>query len=258
MWVASPRKGTFPRQRCLASEETRAVWGWPAIEALGQDVRYGLRLLGRSRAFAMFAVASLALGIGATTAIFTLFDAIVIQQLPVREPDRLVALSFGRDPARSNSILPYPQFASMREGNRTLDGLFATAGPNRIAVAVNGHAALASRLYASGDYYTVLGLQPALGRLLTIDDDRPGNAVAVISYPYWQARFGGSAAVIGSGILINQVPFSIVGVEPRGFFGTSVGSTNDVTIPMPRSRCSRRASRRGTGPTTHGSGSWAG
>lgn len=216
----------------LAAEEARAAWGWPAVEAVGQDLLHGLRLLRRSPAFALFTVVSLALGIGGTTAIFTLFDAIVLRHLPVKEPDRLVTLSFGVEPGKSNSFLPYPQFVRMREGNHTMDGLFAIAGPRRIAVTVNGQSSLASGLFSTGDYYTTLGLQPALGRLLASYDDRPGNGVAVISYSYWQTRFGGSEAVIGSGILINQVPFTIVGVEPHGFFGTQVGSTNDVTIPM--------------------------
>jgi predicted permease len=218
--------------RLRAAEETRAVWGWPAAEAVWQDLRYGVRLLGRAPVFTLFALASLALGIGGATAIFTLFNAIVLRSLPVSEPERLVTLSFAAEPGQPNSYLPYPQFARMHDGNRTMDALFATAGPSRMAVTISGQAALAMGTYVSGDYYAALGLQPALGRLLSPGDDHPGQAVAVISYAYWQSHFGGSPATAGSGISINQIPFTIVGIEPRGFHGTQAGSTSDIVIPM--------------------------
>ncbi|MGH9161244.1 MAG: permease prefix domain 1-containing protein [Vicinamibacteraceae bacterium] len=112
--------------RLIVSEDVRAVYGWAALEAVLQDVRFGVRLLVRSPAFALFAVASLALGIAAVTAIFTLFDVIVLRRLPVPEPERLVVASFGRPDGRFNYSLPYPQFAHIRNHSTTLDGVFAT------------------------------------------------------------------------------------------------------------------------------------
>jgi predicted permease len=218
--------------RMRAFEDTRAVWGWPAVEAFIQDVRYGGRLLRRAPGFALFAIVSLALGIGATTAIFTLFDAIVLRTLPVKEPDRLITMAFSTGGDRTNSNLPYPQFDRMRKDNRTLEGLFAISLLYRISIGSHGQSELGKGILASGDYYPTLGIQPALGRLLTPEDDRPGNGLAVISYGCWQRRFGASPSAIGSAILINQVPFTVIGVEPREFLGERVGSTREVVIPM--------------------------
>ncbi len=214
-------------------EVTRDMVRWHTLETLAQDVRFGLRLLARSKAFAVFCIASLALGIGATTAIYTLFDAIVLRPLPVRNPDELVALSFSVQGRGTNFNLPYPQFARMRQENRTLDGLFAWSGFPRMNVDARGHAEMLSGIYASGDYYRTLGLVPAAGRLLTPDDDRPGHATSVvISHGYWQRRFGGDPAAVGSTLTLNRVPFTIVGVEPRGYSGPNVGTTRDLTLPL--------------------------
>ena len=195
------------------TEITRSMRGLTSLESFAQDLRFALRLLRRNRVFALFAVVSLALGIGATSAIFSLFDAIVLRELPVRDPGRLVKLSFAMSSNRANSYMPYPHFAAMRDSNRTLDGLFAWTRTPRASVGVNGRNDIASTLRVSGDYYPTLGLQPALGRLLSREDDHAGSAAAVISYGYWQRRFGGSP-VVGASISLNQVPFTIVGVEP--------------------------------------------
>jgi predicted permease len=216
----------------LVREETRAAWGRPAVEAFLQDVRFGVRLLARSPVFAGFAVASLALGIAATTAIFTLFDTIVLRGLPVPEPDRLVLASFGRPGGRFNYSLPYPQFAHIRDRNTTLTGVFATYPFGRVNVAAGGDPDVAEGQYVSGAYYETLRVRPALGRLLTTADDRPGNTIAVISHGYWQRRFGGRTETVGSTIRVNGVPFTLVGVEPEGFSGTEVGRPYDINIPM--------------------------
>lgn len=182
--------------------------------------------------FSVFVVASLALGIGATSAIFSLFDAIVLRELPVRQPDGLIRLAHGTPDHEPNSWMPYPHFERMHALNTTLEGLFALASLGRINIAFNGQPELASGAYATGEYHQVLGVQPALGRLLTKADDRPGNTVAVLSYAYWQRRFGRNPQILGASIFINQVPFTVVGVEPRGFFGVTVGASADVTVPM--------------------------
>jgi predicted permease len=212
-------------------EITRSMRGLTALESVVQDLRFALRLLRRNRVFALFAIASLALGIGATTAIFSLFDAIVLRELPVREPGRLVTLSFTMASNRPNNSMPYPHFARMRDENQTLDGLFAWTRVPRTSVGFQGREDVASSLHVSGEYYSTLALKPALGRLLTRDDDHAGSEAAVLSHGYWQRRFGGSP-VVGASISVNQVPFTIVGVESKGFAGVNVGSSSDVIIPL--------------------------
>jgi predicted permease len=213
-------------------EETRYMWGWNSLSTFWQDARYGVRLARRTPLFSVFAVASLALGIGATGAIFSLYEAIVLRPLPVPEADRLVTLSFTVGGNQPNNNMPFPHFAAMRERSTTLSGLFAYTGLGRISVTARGVAQLASGLYATGGYYGTLRLQPALGRLLTEDDDLKGNPVAVLSYAYWQRRFGGSPDVLGMGVAINEVSFTIVGVEPGGYLGPEVGRISDLTVPM--------------------------
>jgi len=210
----------------------RDVRAGALISAFFRDVRFGVRLLARSPVFTVFAIASLALGIGATTAIFTLFDAVVLRKLPVPEPDRLVVASFGGPRGRFNHSLPYPHFERIEERNTTLDGLFATYPFGRVTLTVDGKPEIAEGIYVTGDYYRTLRLTPALGRLLGPDDDRPGRAVAVLSHAYWQRRFAGRPAAGGAAVSLNGVPFTVVGVEPEGFAGTEVGRSYDISVPM--------------------------
>jgi predicted permease len=207
----------------------RAGAHWAAFV---QDVRYGVRLLVRSPVFTVFAVASLALGIGATAAIFALFDGIVLRTLPVPDPDRLVVASFGGPNGRFNYSLPYPQFEQIRDRSTTLAGLFATNPFGRVTVAMGGEPDVAEGVYVTGDYYETLRLAPSIGRLLGPLDDRPGQAVAVLNHAYWQRRFGGRVDIVGRSLTLNGVPFTIVGVEPAGFSGTEVGRPHDISIPM--------------------------
>jgi predicted permease len=213
-------------------EETRAAWGWTALAAFWQDTRYGARLVRRTPVFSLFAIASLALGIGATGAIFSLYEALVLRELPVPDAHRLVTMSFTVAANPPNNYMPYPHFAAMRDRSTTLSSLFAYAGLGRINVTARGATELATGLCVTGDYYRTLSLQPALGRLLTEDDDRAANPVAVLSYPYWQRRFGGAPDVLNLAITINQVSFTIVGVEPRGYLGPEVGRLTDLTVPI--------------------------
>jgi hypothetical protein len=211
--------------------QVREVRAGAFVEALLQDMRYGVRLLFRSPLFSLFATASLALGIGATAAIFALFDGIVLRQLPVPGADRLVLLSFGPG-GNFNYSLPYPHFEQIRARNTTLSGVFATNPFGRVTVGVSGQADIAEGIYVTGDYHSTLGLAPGAGRLLGRDDDRHGQAVAVLNHGYWQRRFGGRADIIGTTVTLNSVPFTIVGVEPAGFFGTEVGRPYDIAVPM--------------------------
>jgi predicted permease len=191
-----------------------------------------VRLLARSPLFTIFAAASLALGIGATSAIFSLFDGLVLRKLPVPEPDRLVVLSFGPAGGNFNYSLPYPHFDQIRARNTTLAGVFAINPFGRVTVGHRGQAETADGTYVTGDYYRTLGLAPRIGRLLARDDDRPGQNVAVLSHAYWQRRFGGRLDVVGATVGLNTIPFTIVGVEPAGFFGTEVGRPYDIAVPM--------------------------
>ena len=219
-------------QREAIKDRVRDVRAGALWDTFRLDLRHALRLLARSPMFTVFAVASLSLGIGATAAIFALFDNIVLRKLPVHEPDRLVVASFGRPGGRFNYSMPYPQFERIRERATTIDGIFATNPMGRVNVGLRGDAAAAEGTLVSGHYYQTLGLTPALGRLLDPSDDRPGQSVAVLSHGYWQRRFGGSPDVLGAAITLNQVPFTVVGVEPAGFRGTEVGRPYDIAMPM--------------------------
>jgi predicted permease len=213
-------------------ERIRDVRAGAWIETWFQDVRYAVRLLRRSPLFAAFAIASLALGLGATGAIFSLFDGIVLRTLAVPEPDRLVLASFGKPGTRFNYSMPYPQFDALRQRSTTLESICVITPAGRVTVTAQGEAQAADGLYVSGDYYRTLRLAPAAGRLLDATDDRSGQAVAVITYAYWQRRFGGRNDIVGTAVRLNQVPFTIVGVEPHGFTGTEVGRPYDITIPL--------------------------
>jgi predicted permease len=217
----------------LTTDVTRGMWGHRVLDATRQDLRHGFRLLARHRLFAVFSIVSLALGIGGTSSVFSLFDAIVLRDLPVPAPERLVTLSIQTGGRPSNSFMPYPQFEVMRRDSRFVDGLFARVGVGRLRVGTNGAPDIAGGLHVTGNYHGTLGVRPAVGRLLTPADDQPGRAaVAVVSHGYWQRHFGGDPSIVGSAITLNQVPFVVVGVEPPGFFGVTLGSAPDVTMPM--------------------------
>ena len=216
-----------------------------------QDLRYGARMLSKARGFTAIAVLSLALGIGANTALFSVVDVLLLKKLPVKEPERLVLFksmavrefstgsytgNSDTDPAtglRTMTSFPYQSLQRMREQDSALSDIFAF-GNVGLNVSADGKADLASGQAVSGNYYAGLGVQPFLGRVLTEEDDRAGAAAAaVLSYRYWKQRFGADPAVIGKQINLNNVAFAIIGVTPPGFDGTmQAGSTQDVTIPI--------------------------
>jgi predicted permease len=235
-------------------EVTRDMAGRHVLDTLARDLTFGLRLLRRSRGFAFFTIASLALGIGATSAIFSLFDAIVLRPMPVGDPNRLVVLAFAAGGSRPNNYLTYPLFDRLRSANTTLESLFAWTGSGaRRSLRIDGRLEIVSAAFVSGAYHRTLRLQPALGRLLSDEDDQPNTATSiVISYGHWQRRFGGDPSVIGKQITANDVTYTIVGVEPRGFVGANVGAAPDVTFPL-------RASTHGTtgpGPWNAANATW--
>jgi len=209
-------------------EHCRDARGTRLVDDLVQDLRYGLRVLRRSPAFTAVAVASLALGIGANTAIFTLVDALVLRSLPVPEPARLVRLAGG---SWTNAI-----WEAIRDRDRQLGFEAAAFSETRFDLAAGGEADLAQGLFASGAFFEVMGVPALLGRTLTpADDQRGGGAegpVAVISHAFWQRRFGGAASAVGGTLSLNGVAFTVVGVASPGFFGPSVGRSFDVAVPI--------------------------
>jgi predicted permease len=224
------------------------------MTTLWQDLRYGARMLIKHKGLTIIAVLSLALGIGANTAIFSLVDAVLLKSLPVKEPAALAQFkwvaksdirvrvpdydgSSRTDEATGLEIstsFPQQTFEQFRAQQRTLTDLFAFAGLEQVNANVDGQAEMASGLVVSGGYFTGLGVQPVFGRAITTDDDRSNApAVVVISFRYWERRFGSNPAVIGKQINLNNASFTIIGVTPREFAGVmGRGNAPDLTIPL--------------------------
>ena len=207
---------------------------WSTMSTLLHDLRYGLRVLGKHPGFTAVAVLSLALGIGANTAIFTLINALLLRDLPVRQPERLVEVSV----VRRNDKIPFsfPMFREIERGQRVFSGLIGWSGVWMFNVEVNGVLSLGDVRAVTGNYYSELGVTPLLGRLLTPEDVnlRRGSTsqVAVIGYEFWQRRFGGASDVVGKGIGIEGQPFTIIGVTRKWFTGMTTGEPPEVTIPI--------------------------
>jgi len=208
-------------------EKTRDTWGWRWLENLYEDLRYGLRMLCKSPGFTATAVLSLALGIGANTAIFSLMDALMLRWLPVRDPQNLVLLHIQSDFSFSYPIVrALAEQRDIFEGVAGFSGWVFNADSRGSIVAVQG-------TVATGGYYETLGLNPTVGRLLTEEDDQLGAPlVAVISYGYWERQFARDTGVVGQTFRLNGVPVEIVGVSPRGFEGSNVGSIANITMAV--------------------------
>jgi predicted permease len=195
---------------------------------LWQDLRYAVRTLSRAPAFAAAAVATLALGIGANTAIFTLVDATLLKRLPVRDAERVVHVQYDRGNAFS-----YPEYVELRDNNRVFDGLAAWGGITA-TLGYEGDTDLVGGVIVTGNYFDVLGVRPGQGRLLGPGDDvKPGaHPVAVISHALWKGRFGGRGDIVGHEMRLNGTPFTIVGVAPEGFAGSQLGVERQLYVPM--------------------------
>ena len=217
----------------LVKDVTRDRWGWRWLEDLSQDLRYSLRALRRSPGFCAVAAITLALGIGANTAIFSLIDAFLWEALPVKEPRQLVFVRGIRSDGRTFGDFPHRQFEHLRDQNSSFSGMFAF-DPSNINVTVDGESEIVPGDFASGNYFDVLGVNALLGRTFTLDDDHAGKKpVAVISHAYWQRRFAQSEAAIGKTIYVGQIPFTVIGVTSPQFFGRNVaGRSADVVLPM--------------------------
>jgi hypothetical protein len=201
---------------------------------LWQDLRYGLRMLARNPGFTAVAVLTLALGIGANTAIFSLLNSLLLRDLPVLQPERLVELSVLR---RSDKIpFSFPMFREIDRGQTVFSGLIGWSFGEMQNVEIHGVLLQADVRAVTGNYYSELGTTPLLGRLITPDDvsvDRTGTSpVAVLSYEFWQRRFGGASNIVGKPIGIEGQPFTIIGVTRKWFTGMTTGEMPDVTVPM--------------------------
>ncbi len=241
----------------LLHEEARTLWTWTAIEQLAQDLRYGLRGMVKNRLFTALAALSLALGIGANTAIYSFMEAILLRSLPVSDPASLVAVKWRSGPVNASNprefvvrsidgstyregagltaaIFPYPAFERLNEAAApVLSSLFAHKKAGRLTVIVKGEADLTQGQYVSGEFFRGLAVVPEAGRLIHADDDRAGAApVAVLSAAYSRRRFGDAHAAVGQTVVINSVSFTVSGVTQPRFFGVDPSAAPQVYVPM--------------------------
>lgn len=204
------------------------------MRQLWQNLRYSLRALRKNPGFTAVAILSLALGIGANVAIFTLINALLLRDLPVPHADRLVELSLVRDGHKIT--FSYPTFRELARGQRVFSAFIGWSGPWLFNVEVNGVLAQSRVSSATGNFHSELGVTPLLGRLLTSEDVNPHagstSQVAVIGYEFWQQRLGGTSDVIGKQIRIEGQPFTIVGITRKWFAGMTPGELPEVTIPI--------------------------
>jgi len=204
-----------------------------------QDLRYGIRQLRQSPGFTLVAVASLALGIGANTAIFQLVDAIRLKMLPVEKPQELVSIDFEKNSSRAgwfstrSARFTYAQWEQIRSQQQAFSGVMAWSA-TRFNLASGGEARYAEGLYVSGEFFRHLGVQPVMGRTFTAEDDSAAcsRGGAVISHAFWQREFGSNPGVLGRTVSLDGYAVPVIGVTPASFFGVEVGSRYDVAIPL--------------------------
>lgn len=234
-------------------EAYRDQRGLPIVETIKQDLRYGLRMLRKNPAFTIVTVLTLALGIGANTAIFSVLDAVMLQNLPVEHPQQLVVVNWTskdwpaivedlegssrKDPIGGGSLsesLPTPVFDALRTQSTTMSDVFAfSANVHRFNVQFEGRPYAAETESVSGNYFTGLGVRPILGRTILPSDDVPSaQPVAVLSYNFWKRNLGSDESAVGKTIVTNNLPMTIIGVAPPEFFGTQPGENNDMWVTL--------------------------
>ena len=233
-------------------EDCRDARGISFLDSTGHDLRFGVRTLAKAPAFTAIIVVTLALGIGANTAIFTLVNAVMLRALPVRDPQQLFVLQWSARHWPQNGIssygdcayqrsstgvtscsLPYSLFQEIQKQTKVFTDAMAFAGPSQMAVSGNGAATIAQGELVSGSYFETLGVSPVLGRTLVPNDENPGApAVAVLDYAYWQRTFGGSPAVIGQTIHLNDTAFTIVGITEPEFTRLTPGKSVDLWVSL--------------------------
>src|SRR6266542_1784543 len=202
------------------------------LGAMMTDLRDAFRALKATPVVTVVAILSLALGIGATTAIFSILDSLMIRALPVKDPQRLAVLGIGN---QGRDSWTNPIWEQIRDRQQLFDGAFAWSS-GRFNLSQSAQTEYVDGMWASGRILDVLGVPAILGRTFTEADDRrgggPDGPVAVIGYRYWQSRYSGAADVIGQSLTIERVTYTVIGVTPRGFFGVDVGRTFDIAIPL--------------------------
>jgi putative ABC transport system permease protein len=217
-------------------EALRDQRGVPFLDTLAQDVRYAVRSLRRAPAFTITVILTLAVGIGATTSIFSLINGLLLRALPVTDPHRLMTIS--SDTSINLGLLAgrgwnYPMWDRFRDRAQAFDGAFVWM-PRRLNLGQGGEMQLVDSVITSGDFFSTLGVRAVLGRTFTANDDRrgggPDGPVTVISHGFWQRHLAGAGNVIGTPLVIERVPFTIIGVTPPGFVGVEVGRSFDVAL----------------------------
>jgi predicted permease len=232
-------------------EASRSMWTFGFLEQLAQDIRYALRAMAANPLFTATAALSLALGIGANTAIYSFMNAILMRSLPVAHPEQLTIVNW-QAPKRPRIVrsingtthrygkggmespnFPYSAFNLIRENRRIFSTLFGYTYAQSFNVIARGEAETIQGGFVSGDFFTGLGVPPAGGRLIAPDDDRAGAPPTVaLTYAYWQRRFDGDTAVVGKSILINNQPFTVAGICAPGFFGIDPESNPAFFMPI--------------------------
>ncbi len=226
----------------LLKEKSHMTWGWEWFESLTQDIHYGVRAMLRSPVLTAVALISLALGIGANTAIFSLINAVMLRSLPVKEPSQLVLVGDGTwngisDGFPITQLYSYPFYREMQRKNEVFSDVAAIFSmTNGIHGWVEGHDGTEPMnvQLVSGTYFPTLGVQALMGRALTDEDDNTegDHPVAVVSYAWWNRALAKDPAVLGKKIKLGDTTFNIVGVAPPEFFGTKVGAAPDIWVPL--------------------------
>ena len=217
----------------LAKEECRDARGTQFFEQTWQDIRFGLRMLRKSPGFTATAILTLALGIGANTAIFSVMDTVILQSLPIRNPNELVVISSVTPRTGQSDSFSYPMYQDIRDKNDAFDGVLAVGGV-QMNVSYAGESEHVRGRLVSGNYFDVLGVHPWTGRLFTQDDDRipSANPIAVLSYGFWERRFGKDPLLVGKTILLNEHAMTVIGITAPGFYGTELSDAPDVYVPL--------------------------
>ncbi len=254
-YAAQRRFGNTLRLR----EEIHQAWGWTWLDRLALDLRYGFRRLRQSPGFTLVASLTLALGIGANTAIYSFMDALLLRTLPVPDPQSLVVLKWhmknldDQGPVGGRSVMhgmhgstydvpglgltggifPFPAFELLQKNSSPFSSLFAHYPARNLNVISKEQAEIDRGEYVSGEFFHGIGIPPAAGRLITLGDDRlEAPAVAVVSFAFSQRRFGGASNAPGQTILVNNVPVEVVGVVPAEFFGVDPAASPDLYLPV--------------------------
>ncbi|MHB8412583.1 MAG: ADOP family duplicated permease [Candidatus Acidiferrales bacterium] len=256
---AASEESRFAAQRefgntLLLRERSRDMWGFRWLETFLQDIRFALRMLRKSPGFTAVAVLTLALGIGANTAIFSLIDAVMLRSLPIRDPQQLLILEWraahepdtnssynwsGCPGVSADSAAPpggctfsYPMFEQLRSRRDIFSDLYAFIA-TQPHLTLNGSVSMANGFLVSGDFFATLGTRAILGRTLgPADDQLSSQPTAMLSYAFWKSRFGGDPSIIGKSILLEKTPFIVVGITAPGFAGINPGRSVDVWMPL--------------------------